>query len=388
MMIALLLALLQEQDLKVSIDFPGGSAQVESIDAATRTIRINPSLHPDRGWRCWWYFKLDGLKPGEKVTIDVGEAPWATPDRAMTSIDDREWVHTAPGKREGKRIAYAVEAKAKTQWFAWGPPFTRRHAEEVLAAAAKACPAARPIELAKTRDGRGVPALRLTETDAPDRFGIWIQARQHAWESGGSWVGRGFVEWITSDDARAAALRKRAEIVYVPIMDVDNVERGAGGKDAKPQDHNRDWSDAPHYPEVRAAQAAIQAMAAAGRFDVFIDLHNPAANDPTFFFTTVKESLAERGRRNHEAFFAAAKEEMTGPLSFSGKTRESGPEYDPKNWEKISKNWVARNAKEHVVALTLETAWNRPESTPENYRRVGRELGLTIEKVLVPGFRR
>ncbi len=388
MMITLLLFLFQEADLKVSIDFPGGSAQVESVDAATRTLKINPSLHPDRGWRCWWYFRLDGLTPGETLTLDVGEAPWATPDRAMTSVDDREWVHSAPGKRTGKRIAYAVPVKAKTQWFAWGPPFTLRHAEEAVAEALRACPAARPFELARTRGGRPVPALRLTETDAPDRFGIWVQARQHAWESGGSWVGRGFLEWISSDDARAVALRKRAEIVFVPIMDVDNAELGAGGKGALPQDHNRDWSDAPHHPEVRAAQAAIRAMADAGRFDVFIDLHNPGAGDGTFFFTSVKEAMSERGRRNHEAFFAAAKVELSSALAFNGQTRESGPAYDPKNWQKISKNWVARNAKDHVVSLTLETAWNRPESTLENYRRVGRELGLAIEKVLVPGFRR
>jgi hypothetical protein len=101
----------------------------------------------------------------------------------------------------------------------------------------------------------------------------------------------------------------------------------------------------------------------------------------------VKDSLPERGRRNHEAFFAAAKAEMTGPLSFGGLVRESGPNYDPKNWQKISKNWVLRNAREHVVALTLETAWNRPASTPENYLRVGRELGLSIERTLQPGFR-
>jgi hypothetical protein len=170
-------------------------------------------------------------------------------------------------------------------------------------------------------------------------------------------------------------------------MDVDNAERGAGGKEANPQDHNRDWSDEPHHPEVRAAQAAIRAMADAGRFDVFIDLHNPAANDPTFFFMGVKDALPERGRRNHESFFAAAKAEMTGPLSFGGLVRESGPNYDPKNWQKISKNWVVRNAREHAVALTLETAWNRPASTPENYLRVGRELGLAIERTLQPGFR-
>jgi hypothetical protein len=34
------------------------------------------------------------------------------------------------------------------------------------------------------------------------------------------------------------------------------------------------------------------------------------------------------------------------------------------------------------VALTLETAWNTPQSTQENYQRLGRELGLAVERHL------
>jgi hypothetical protein len=374
-------ALLLAQDLRVSTDFPGGSAEVLAVDAAARRVTILPANHPERGWRCWWYFKLSGLKVGETVVIDVGDAPWATPDRAVTGIDDREWVQTPPGKRSGKRIAYPVEAKAPVQWFAWGPPFTLRHAQDAVAAAVNACPGAKAFELARTRHGRSVPAVRV---GAADGFGVWIQARQHAWESGGSWVGRGFLEWLCSDDDRAAALRKRAEVVVVPLMDVDNAERGAGGKGAVPQDHNRDWSDAPHHPEVAAAQAGIRALDAAGRFDVFVDLHNPGASDPTFFYMSPKADLSEAGRRNHEALYAAAGALFTTKL---GKVRESGADYDPKNWMKISKNWVTRTVKPHAVAVTLETAWNHVGSGTEFYLRTGRELGLSIERILVPGFR-
>ncbi len=374
----LLLVASQETSLRVVADFPGGSAKVEGVDA--RTVRVLPAAHPNRGWTCWWYFKLEGIPAGEEITLDVGGGVWATPDRAAWSLDGKEWKHTPAGVREKTRIRYTLKVPAKEAWFAWGPPYVLADAQAAVDRAAKALPEAKPFELATCRDGHSVPAVRIGPPE-PGRFGIWVQARQHAWESGSSWVGQGFIDWIVSDDPRAAEVRKKSFITVVPVMDADNVQRGAGGKEGKPQDHNRDWSDDPHWPEVRAAQAEIRKMDAGGGFDLFIDLHNPAAGDKSpFFFASPKEVLSEKGRANLRRFLDCAREEIVGPLRHKGLVRESGKSYDPKNWERSSKNWVSKHAKDHAVALTLETSWNTPESTAENYRRVGRELGLAIEK--------
>lgn len=370
-------------DLRVAADFPGGSAQVESIDAAVRTIRVRPAAHPDRGWACWWYFKAEGLSPGEVVTIDVGGGVWATPDRAAMSADGRAWRQTPPGERHEKgRIRYRVEAPGPEVWFAGGPPFVLADAREAVEAAARACPdGARAFELCRSREGRPVPAV-LVGPASGAREAVWIQARQHAWESGSSWVARGFLEWLTSDDARARALRERAEVVVVPVMDADNVECGAGGKEQKPQDHNRDWGDDPHWPEVRAAQAELARRIGEGRLALFADLHNPGAGSrEPYFYVPPRDLLGEEGRAGLEAFLAAARAEMTGPLRFSGRVEESGPGYHPQ-WERISKNWVTRRSAGRVPAVTLETAWNTPYSTAEGYRRVGRELGLAVERYL------
>ncbi len=361
----ILSALLQ---IVVSAGFPGGSVRVESIDG--NVIRVLPALHKDRGWTCWWYFKVEGATPGAALTVDVGGGVWATPDRAAISVDDSAWAHTAPGKRTKDRIAYELKAPAAAFWLAWGPPFTLRHARELLGD--------RAFEFCRSRDGHSVPALRVKEGEP--KHAIWVQARQHAWESGASWVGRGFAEWLLSDDARAVALRQAAEVVYVPIMDVDNVERGAGGKQQKPQDHNRDWSDDPHWPEVRAAQAGIRAMGK--RLALFVDLHNPGASDKRpYFYVTPASELPEGSRKNLSLFVAAGLAEINGPLALDPKTRESGAAYD-KDWERISKNWVSKAGGDGTVAVTLETSWNTPASTTEGYRRVGRELGLAIERYL------
>src|SRR5215213_565719 len=58
-------------DLRVSTDFEGGSARVESVDPAARVIRFMPGGDPGRGWPCWWYLRADGVAKGERLTLDL-----------------------------------------------------------------------------------------------------------------------------------------------------------------------------------------------------------------------------------------------------------------------------------------------------------------------------
>jgi hypothetical protein len=328
---------------------------------------------------------VDGITPGDTITLDVGNAPWATPDRASFSTDGRRWRHTRPGVRSGKRISYRQQVDDESAFFAWGPPFTLADAEQLCQRAAARSEKATAFTLCRTRGDRPVPALRVGAPggSTKDCYGIWVQARQHAWESGSSWVCRGFVDWLVSQDERARSLRDRCFITVVPVMDVDNVEIGAGGKQQKPQDHNRDWSDKPHWRSVAAAQREIRLVDEAGRFDLFIDLHNPGAgNRHPYFYVCPRDLLSDTGRRNLDRFLVATKTEMTGPLAFRGHTQESGASYDKSLWKQISKNWVLLHCRDHVVAVTLETAWNTPDSTTDGYLTVGRQLGLAIERYL------
>jgi hypothetical protein len=379
------------RDLAVSIDFPSGSGEVKEIDQKDRRISLIPTQHKGRGWLCWWYIKVTGITPGETITLDVGDGVWATPDQATFSIDGgKTWKHTEKGNRLVRRIAYKVKVDAPEALFAWGPPFTPDDAQDLVTRIAKAADGkdgcrAEAFELCKSREGRPTPALRLTPPAAKDGgkpFGIVVTARQHAWESGGSWVGHGFAEFLASDDPAAAALRKTTIIYFVPLMDIDNVAVGAGGKSQDPHDHNRDWSDQPVFTAVAAVQKIIRQLDAAGTFDFFIDLHNPAATDLSpFFFIGAEELHKDAAKENLKLFIAEAKKQITGPLAFKGTTKQSGPQYD-KEWKSISGNWVSANCAPHVVAICLETSWNTPASTLENYQTVGKQLGVTIERFL------
>jgi hypothetical protein len=378
-------------EITVHTDFPGGSGTVGAIDEQSATIQIDPTDHPNRGWRCWWYVRLDGLPTDEIVTLDVGEAPWATPSRATFSVDGgKTWQHSSEGVRDGKRIRYAMRFGTQTALVAWGPPFVPADASALVDRIARQSRDAVAFSLCRSREQRETPGLRVAAAggDGPpaSRPLIWVQARQHAWESGSSWVAKGFAEWLVSDAPEAVDLRRRAEVVIVPIMDIDNVHRGAGGKNQSPQDHNRDWSDTPHWRAVAAAQHALRAAADAGRLAAFIDLHNPSAGDrEPYFYVPPPEILSPRASDNLGTFLAIAKAEINGPLAFRGRTIASGASYDPKAWTAISKNWVARLGTP-AVSVTLETAWNTPASTCEGYETVGRQLGKSVARFVQSSF--
>ena len=386
-------------EVQVRTDFEGGSARIEGIDEAKRVIHLVPGGDPQRGWPCWWYLSVDGISKDAQWTLDVGgserparnngeetnrplSAVWAMPLSAAISTDGRTWTQTKPGVRQGERTTYEVIGTGSRLWLAWGPPFTPRDTDELLAASAKSLPGVKAFELAKTREGRVVKGLHIAESKLAKPFGVWIQARQHAWESGASWVSRGVTEWITSDNAEAQMLRSQAEIFIVPIMDVDNVATGNGGKEASPRDHNRDWAEQPVYPEVAAAQQKLRWLVKEGRLNVFLDLHNPAAGDRRpFFFVGPEEMLSAEGKANRARFIAAAVAHINGPLPVEPEVRTTGGAYHPL-FRQISGVWVDTHGNPNTVAACLETSWNTPFSNTEGYRTVGRQLAQSIADYL------
>jgi hypothetical protein len=402
-LVALLLSSTVNAELTVSTDFPGGSAEVKELDAERNLVHVHPAFREERGWPCWWYFRLDGLQKGEPVTLKVSAQPkpfrgnnrlaasWSQPDRAAISIDDVTWTQTPPCRKEDGTAAagtaiYEFDAPAERIWLAWGPPFLPSHTEELLARIEKQIPDAERFTLAETRGGRPVHGIRIgggTEEE-PAPLAVWVNARQHAWESGGSWVARGFLEWVASDDPAAVELRKSTSLYVVPIMDVDNVVLGAGGKEAIPRDHNRDWAEEPVYPEVAAAQKRIRKLNREGRLQAYLDLHNPGAGSkqPFYFGPAHLKDFQAREQENYARFLAYSIEMIRGPLAITPEYRFATYVRTDEERRRMSKEWVIENTQPHVLALTLETAWNTPASTQEGYLTVGRQLAQALARYL------
>lgn len=385
--------------LKVETNFEGGSAADVKIDEGTRSISFMPAGDTMRGWPCWWYLKVTDLKPDDTLTLRLHgstalmprsepkaplSASWAMPDQATYSTDGKTWLHTEPGKREKDAMIYTLKPGASSVFVAWGPPYTPKTAAEFVKSMSEKSPHAKATGLCKSRGGRSVPMLHVMEGDRPKekRFGVWVEARQHAWESGASWVAQGFAEWLLGGDADAAWLRQNAEVYFIPIMDVDNTAVGNGGKDEMPQDHNRDWSEQPHWTEVATAQRMIGEWVKQGRMDVFLDLHNPSPGDKKAFFYALPADLVKEPMLGlRDRFIQLATNHIGEVYPMLEGPKYDGPKYHPL-WRQISGAWVTMNGNPHTVGLCLETSWNIPQATTDGYSAVGAKLAGTVKTFL------
>ncbi|WP_395717228.1 M14-type cytosolic carboxypeptidase [Prosthecobacter sp.] len=385
-------------EMRVSTDFEGGNAEIVKLDQASKTLRIMPKLHEGRGWPCWWYFRLDGLTPGETITLElqaqtkpfrenqVLAAAWCQPKHAWLSSDGETWSPSEAGTLSADKVmSYQIKPTTESLRVAWGPPFVPADAEKLLTEIASKLPESKRFELSKTRDGRVVPGIRIGDDNAPHQ--VWVGSRHHAWEAGGSQVGRGFIRWYASDEAKA--LRAKTCLHYIPIMDVDNAAIGAGGKEAVPRDHNRDWAAEPIYPEVAAAQRMIRDIHTKRGLDVFIDLHNPGADDPIFFFGPFAfERMTGIQQRNYQRWIDIAAASITEPLKVQPKYRFATYVKTDEERGRMSSGWVRANAGDFTISVTLETGWNSPLMSVAGYGKVGAGLGRALAAYLQENPRR
>jgi hypothetical protein len=390
------------ETIVVDSDFEGGSAQVIEIDGQQGRVRIMPAGDPARGWPAWWYCRVGGLVKGQALKLEVVPSTklipaghpgagkplsgsWALPLRAAWSADGGRWHQTSLGARNGAAMVYELTSPGDELWIAWGPPATPGMVNRWLNEIAAKHSFAAKFRLATTREGRPVNGIRFASGERPDasRSVVWLHARQHAWESGSSWVAKGIGQWLTSDSADARWLRENAEVFLVPIMDVDRVATGDGGKESTPRDHNRDWSDDPHYPEVAAVQRQIKNWTSKNRTIVFVDLHNPSANDQqAYFYIAPDEAIDAVRKQRRTRFLETIQAAYDGPIPLDRRTRSTGPSYHPL-WRQISGTWVTEHASEDSVAVCLETPWNTSNSTVEGYQHVGAGLIKGITRFLV-----
>ena len=64
-------ALPAAEPLSLVADFEGASVDAVRIDQTKRVIEFMPGGEPARGWPCWWYFRVDGVQPGETLTLKL-----------------------------------------------------------------------------------------------------------------------------------------------------------------------------------------------------------------------------------------------------------------------------------------------------------------------------
>jgi hypothetical protein len=243
----------------------------------------------------WYYFRMDHVA-GRDITLTLtdfvgeyhdrpGACPMGPDIVPVFSDDGRTWRHfpAIQWDPEKKETTLRFRPERDSIWIAHVPPYTPADLQRLLNELRQR-PDAVVETVGKTVQGRDIPMVTVTNPDLPDadkKF-VWLQARQHAWEAGTSYVMEGALRFITSDDPAARDLRDKVVFKFTPMVDLDGCADGQVRCNANGYDVNMHWRqvDLRHaeylrlMPEIWYTKKAILDCMADHPIDLLVNMHN------------------------------------------------------------------------------------------------------------------
>jgi hypothetical protein len=262
--------------------FPGGNLIVERSDADR--VYLRQDLRDTEGWWFWWCFRVRGAA-GRRLTFQFTDkdvigtrGPAVCTDGGLSwswlgqQPDRSQFTHTLPAHADEVRYAFSIPYVASDL-----QRFLTRHAGSAHL---------RLEELCRTAKGRSAERLLAGRLDGQAPCCLLLTARHHACESIANFELEGLLDGVLADSATGAWFRENVEVLAVPFVDKDGVEDGDQGKNRRPRDHNRDYSDPSMHVTVQAIRASVPTWSR-GRPLVALDLHCPhlcgAYNEQAYF---------------------------------------------------------------------------------------------------------
>ena len=365
--------------LAIDADYPGGNIIVDGIDG--ERVSVRQDLRDTEGWWFYWNFRVRGAAGRTLRFHFAGRSPIGLAGPAVSLDGGLSWTWLGAESVEGSGFLYTFSSSEEEVRFSFAPPYQERDLRRFLEAA---MPGGGIIaeEFARTKADRVVRRLRLGRLDGEAEHKILVVCRHHACESVASYVLEGLMEQILREGADGQWYAEKAEVMVIPFMDPDGVERGDQGKNRRPHDHNKDYQGESIYASVRQLRREIPAWSG-GRLAVALDLHCPyKAGDRIFFVGRPDPNMV----REQEALCGAFGEVASGrhrvleilPFGTSWNTNRNSATFS---------NWAA-GIEGIRLASTLEVAYARAGGeavTPESARALGRDLAKALRRY-VEGF--
>ncbi len=181
-----------------------------------------------------------------------------------------------------------MQPRGNTVWLSHIPPYPQSRLLALLAQI-KLSPAARVEVIGQSVLGRDLHLVTVTNFAKPDtaKKVVWLQARQHAWECGTSFLMEGALKFVTSDDPAAQKLRDDFVFKFIPMINPDSVVRGEVRFNANGFDPNRQWDEVDlrgrewlqKNPEIWYVKKALIDQHTRQPIALALNLHNTEMNE-------------------------------------------------------------------------------------------------------------
>lgn len=282
--------------------FEGGALERVEVVKENEFRLYVPGQQDERGRNrqaTWFYFRMDNVRGRDLTVTLAGFLPGEYNDRpsahvsvAMVPVfshDGEHWQYFPAWTFDKEKVEGTVKLRAEgdSVWLATAPPYPHSRAVRLLEEIAKSSHA-RVEAVGRSVLGRELSVVTVTDIAIPDagKKTIWLQARDHAWESPTSFVAEGALKFAVSDDPAARALREKFILVFTPMVDPDGCALGKVRFNANGWDLNRGWDEVDlrdpvwlqRTPEIWYYKKAIRDYAATGKkISLLIHLHNTIA---------------------------------------------------------------------------------------------------------------
>ena len=261
--------------ININAAFDSGNIRVVNIEGDRADLEIVTDHLSD--FYQWFHFRVSGAK-GRTLTFRILNAggsayPDGWPGYSTRVSTDREAWRLAPTAFADGVLEFTHSFDTDLAWFAYFAPYSMERHHDLVSRIAL-MPGVSHRELGVTLDGQPMEVLSM----GTGLKTVWIYARQHPGESMAEWWAEGALEFLTSGNATATALREKATFHVVPNMNPDGSRRGHLRTNAAGVNLNREWH-APSMeksPEVFLVRAAMDETGCDFAMDVHGDEAIPA----------------------------------------------------------------------------------------------------------------
>lgn len=339
-------------DVTFSTAFEGGSiGRIEKLGDTTFRVHVL-GQQDERGRNraaTWYCFRMDHVR-GRDLTITLtdfvgeyndkpGSCPMNEKLRPALSEDGQTWGHAQDmtWDDEKKEATLRLKPEQDSIWLATQPLYAHRRLV-ALVEELKDSPHARVEVIGKSVQGRDLFQVTITDFAKSDidKKTVWLQARQHAWESGTSYVAEGALRFAVSDTPEARTLRENNVCIFTPMVAVDGCAIGLPRFNVHGFDPNRHWNEVnlrdkrylEQMPEVWYFKKAILNHVRGGRrIDLMLNLHNTETGE---YVATQADDAASLTKMNvmYDRLLAATSFDPVQPQ----KLRSGGPASGNTNW--------------------------------------------------------
>jgi len=259
------------EKVTIDADFPGGNIIVERIEGDT--IFLRPDLRDTSTWWFYWHFSVCGAAGRTLKFQFTGKNPIGTQGPAFSTDGGHTWSWLDSKAVKDSSFTYEFKQQGRDVLFCFSIPYLESNLRQFLQKYANNSHLA-VHELCKTSKGRSVKRLHAGKIHGNPKYRVLLTARHHACEMIASYTLEGLLEVILSDTNMGHWFQNNVEVLVIPFVDKDGVEDGDQGKNRRPHDHNRDYSNSSIYPSVKAIRNFVPQWSNA-KLKVFIDLHCP-----------------------------------------------------------------------------------------------------------------